>query len=200
LTCRNTINADERKPIKSDDDQHRDITRAIFFYRLSPDSSYHFHRYHDPHRRNVAVFVALLAIRHSDPPMTQSRGLRFPEPARRFCIAYLVAVLENHNNPYVFRDREAFIKLWKSSSYDFFEFNSGQKKLLKAAMKLLNVAWEKELDRLKRFMSAAEYEAKVAKFVGVLVPGREDQRSVQLRVPDTDVKMELEHHGFPPGT
>ncbi|KAF1966529.1 hypothetical protein BU23DRAFT_315729 [Bimuria novae-zelandiae CBS 107.79] len=152
--------------------QHIDITRAIFFWRL--DDIHQFQRYHDNARWNIALFVASLADERSAQPEPAQM-----HSARQFAIAYLSAVLEHHRNPASFEMREAFVKLWKYSKYDFFTFTAAQKMLMKKEMKRLKGLWKVELDRLnngkdlnknKKEVEAA-YNAKIAKFVGILVPG-----------------------------
>lgn len=167
--------------MKDAEKQHIDITRAIFFWRL--DQLHQFQRYHDDARWNIAIFLALLTADRADP--------KHMYPARDFAIAYLASVLEHHNNAATFEKREAFIKLWKNSRYEFFTFKSSQKQIMKKEMKRLTKAWQAELDRilegddLGKNKSEVEmnYNAKVAKFVGTLIPGRQDQRGPNHRTP-----------------
>ncbi|KAF2634059.1 hypothetical protein P280DRAFT_554852 [Massarina eburnea CBS 473.64] len=173
---RREINSRGGLAIKCSVEQRESITRAIFFYRLSPDSCHQFQRYHDEHRWNSAIFVALLTKPIASLSINRETGTHFPFPARRFVIAYLSAVLEHHNDPYTFTAREAFVKLWKSSAYDFFTFRPAQKKALKKVLKQLSKEWEDELDHARHNMGNARYVQEVGRFVGVLVPGRRDQR------------------------
>ena len=90
--------------------------------------------------------------------------------------SYLLAVMEHHNEPDIFDQRDAFIALWKSGVWDVFAmFGSGQKKFLKKEMKGLTKEWERELDDAMRRMGREEYDSMVARFVGSVVPGRKDQ-------------------------
>ncbi|KAH7383844.1 hypothetical protein BKA66DRAFT_462891 [Pyrenochaeta sp. MPI-SDFR-AT-0127] len=99
---------------------------------------------------------------------------------------YLAAVLEQHNEPSVFDKRDRFVRLWKNSIYDVFQVvRSGQKKLLKNEMKRLTKEWEYELDDRIRRMGRDEYNARVAKFVGSLIPGRKDQALPSALYPPT---------------
>lgn len=171
LRARNFIDASAKVAIKDEREQHIDVTRAIFFYRLS--ETHQFQRWHDAHRWNVAIFLALLSL----PPQSYLfRSVRISPTARRFMVSYLAAVLEHHNTPSVFRKREAFVRLWKATSYDFYTFFSAQQKILKNEMKVLTGMWERRLDEALRRFGRAQYERVVAPFVGVLIPGRQDQR------------------------
>ncbi|KAF1951589.1 hypothetical protein CC80DRAFT_370983, partial [Byssothecium circinans] len=175
LTHRSEITAQYNRALKSPSTQSLTLTRAIFFYRLSPTSTQQFQRYHDANRWNIAIFITLLSLPQSPLATNPYTRTHFPLPARRFVIAYLAAVLEHHNAPIVFAKREHFVRLWKNSAYDFFEqFKPSQKKLLKDAMKRLSLVWERELDVARRCLGCWEYEREVARFVGVLVPGRKD--------------------------
>jgi hypothetical protein len=120
------------EPIKDEVLQSLNITRAIFFYRLNV--SRQFQRFHDTIRWNIAIFAALLALPSDKPPEApylaprkhgksnhgkmkrppMSKDTYIPPAARRFMISYLAAVIEHHNSPTVFEEREAFIKIWKS--------------------------------------------------------------------------------------
>jgi hypothetical protein len=116
--------------------------------------------------------------------------------ARRFVVSYIDAVLEHHNTPTYFRARENFIRLWKDSRYDFFTFGSGQKKLLKTHMKHLSTTWNQELDRIKALLGADEYERRVAKFVGTIIPGQADHRAqakMPVRNPEICVAIPIKH-------
>lgn len=114
----------------------------------------------------------------------------FTPAARRFVISYLGAVLEHHNTPAKFHARENFIRLWKDSRYDFFTFGSGQKKLLKTYMKHLSAAWNQELDRIKGLLGLDEYERRVAKFVGTIIPGRVDHRAqAKTQVRNSEIRV-----------
>jgi hypothetical protein len=101
---------------------------------------------------------------------------RIDSSRKRFIIAYLEAVLEHHADECVFEKRDAFVKMWKGNSFDFFSLKAGQKKIMKGEMKRLKAEFEIELDSLKDSMRSEQYEERVAKFVGSLVPGRQDQK------------------------
>ncbi|KAF2683131.1 hypothetical protein K458DRAFT_254175, partial [Lentithecium fluviatile CBS 122367] len=173
LTERTLINSSHGLAIKDENLQHIDVTRAIFYYRL--DEVHQFQRYHDSHRWNIAIFLAILTLPRTSSEPWCPGVVHFPPAARRFVIAYLAAVLEHHNTPEVFEQRELFVRLWKNTRYEFYTFGSGQKKLLKVEIKRLNIEWEKVLDRVKEEMGEDNYNRRVAKFVGVLMPGRKDQ-------------------------
>ncbi|KAF1848915.1 uncharacterized protein K460DRAFT_239526, partial [Cucurbitaria berberidis CBS 394.84] len=188
LRNRALIDQHSGKPIKAEDKQSLDITRAIWYYRL--DAVHQFQRYHDTARWNIALYTALLSLPldttppasptyPSSPANTRSKDTYIPPAARRFMTLYLAAVLEHHHhtpNTTTFTAREAFIKVWKSGIWDVFEVHSsGQKKLLKNEMKRLTREWELELDRAMGSMERAEYQARIARFVGSLFPGRKDQ-------------------------
>ena len=156
--------------IKRDPLQSLAITRAIFFYRL--DSAHQFQRYHDTTRWNLALSIALL----SRPDNPSTKAVHLSPAAERFMTTYLTSVMEHHNTPQIFTAREAFIKRWKNGVWDVYTgFGASQKKLLKKDVKYLNAEWEKELDAARRSMGQEEYEMRVAKFVGSIVPGRKDQ-------------------------
>jgi hypothetical protein len=198
LRNRALIDRSAGKPLKNEDKQSPDITRAIFYYRL--DEARHFWRYHDSGRWNPALFIALLTtpsnhLRSSPPgkptPTTahppritsvHDSPVRFiPPAARRFMHSYLAALLENHNTPFIFTARETFVRLWKSGVWDVYTlFGASQKKLLKKEMKRLGKEWEIELDLARSGMGSngmtrEDYNLRVAPFVGSIVPGRKDQ-------------------------
>jgi hypothetical protein len=60
LRNRATIDRYAGKPVKDEEKQSLDMTRAIWFYRL--DEAHQFQRFHDVMRWNTAIFVALLAL------------------------------------------------------------------------------------------------------------------------------------------
>ncbi|KAF2249826.1 hypothetical protein BU26DRAFT_290537 [Trematosphaeria pertusa] len=189
LAHRDTIDTCRGLAIKDAATQHIDVTRAIFFYRL--DAAHQFQRYHDSHRWNIAIFLALLTF--------PSTVYRVSMAARRFMATYLAAVLEHHNNPAAFDMREEFVRLWKGGNYDFFTFGASQKKLLKCEMKRLHKEWEKELGRVEVELGREAYEARVARFAGVLVPAGETQRAqrrqeavVSMEVAAADVMQGIE--------
>ncbi|KAJ4299130.1 hypothetical protein N0V90_004374 [Kalmusia sp. IMI 367209] len=163
--------------IKDAEKQHIDITRAIFFYRL--DEAHQFQRYHDAHRWNVAIFIALLAL-PDDRRGTYDESMPLAPSARNFMIAYLATILEHYNDPGNFEKREAFVKLWKEGEYDFFTFITSHKSILKSDMKRLGKAWEVELDAVRREIGKKRYDAEVAKFVGVLLPGHNSRSPAQV--------------------
>ncbi|KAJ4350382.1 uncharacterized protein N0V89_009003 [Didymosphaeria variabile] len=189
LRNRVTIDAHCRLAIKDSEEQHVDITRAIYFWRL--DGLHQFQRYHDSARWNIALYVALLTDDLSD-----NSGYVKTKAAHEFAIAYLAAVLEHHNDAAVFEKREAFIKMWKSTQYDFFIFNSSQKRLMKNEMKRLAKEWQVELQRIQKgkelgknnFVRENNYNAKIAKFVGVLIPGDQSQRGPNHRTPTETIE------------
>lgn len=178
---RNSINRDNERPIKDEKRQPLKITRAIFFYHLS--EVYQFQRFHDTARWNLAFFTALLSMPSSQSPSTAPHRLQaLPKPDavtpadRRFMMAYLAAVMERHNASTVFEKREEFVRRWKESNLDLFvSFKSAQAKLLRKTMQRLNAEWQVELDKAMRVMGRAGYDARVAPFVGSIVPGRRDQ-------------------------
>jgi hypothetical protein len=170
------------RPIKDELKQSLDITRAIFFYHLH--ESYQFQRYHDLSRWNLALFTAVLSASSSSTAVQPSRNRlghvhkteHISPAACRFMISYIAAVLECHNTPTVFGKREDFVQRWKDSRWDFFKhLGAGQKKLLKREMQRLTAEWKRELDWATKAMSSTDYDARVAKFVGCVVPGRKDQ-------------------------
>jgi hypothetical protein len=179
---RASIDRHDGCPIKDENEQSLDITRAIFFYQL--DEAHQFQRYHDTSRWNLAFFTALLCLPAPASPVHSSQNslVHIPEAkqitpaAQRFMTSYLAAVMERHNTPTVFDKREEFVRRWKDSKYDLFQgFAAGQKKLLKKEMKRLNMEWEIELDVALGELGRREYDACVAPLVGCLVPGRKDQ-------------------------
>ncbi|KAI8930904.1 hypothetical protein NX059_011919 [Plenodomus lindquistii] len=141
--------ADDR-PLKSEEAQSSQLTRAIWFYRL--DSTRQFQRYHDGVRWNLAMFVALLAISsrsadvdehnvqvssgdqalpgthayrttpHPTDPRITTKDSYIPlsPSATRFITLYLAAVLEHHNTPLLFPARDSFIRFWKATRWDVF--------------------------------------------------------------------------------
>ncbi|KAF1833637.1 hypothetical protein BDW02DRAFT_374758 [Decorospora gaudefroyi] len=192
------------RAIKSERLQRTDVTRAVFFYRV--DSVRQFQRWHDGVRWNVGVFVALLAASdpytESDPqPRPGSTAARrhstkrthLTPSAHRFCTQYLGAMLEHHNEPHTFSAREFFIRLYKSSRWDFFtSFNSAQKKLLRNAMKRLGREWEAELSYARDCMGEGRFERRVGRFVGCVVPGR---GGVSVDKGEIDVDVEVGNEG-----
>ncbi|KAF2439640.1 hypothetical protein P171DRAFT_501974 [Karstenula rhodostoma CBS 690.94] len=196
LKHRAMIDAHSRLAIKDAEKQHINITRAIYFWRF--DDLHQFQRYHDSARWNIAIFVALLTDRTHDEPKSEIGKATCDNPksakakaAREFVVAYLAAVLEHHNDAATFEKREAFIKLWKSTKYDLFTFNSAQKQTMKRDMKRLSNEWQAELERIQKakdlgnneYEVETAYNAKVAKFVGVLIPGPRSQRGLHYRAP-----------------
>ncbi|KAL1792622.1 hypothetical protein ACET3X_009129 [Alternaria dauci] len=191
LQNRAAIDTHAGKPIKDEDKQNLDITRAIWFYRL--DEAHQFQRFHDLMRWNTTIYVALLAqySRQSGQKYSSPSEVRashhghhgrdsykpIPPAAIRFITQYLTAVLEHHNTPTSsFAARESFIRVWKSSPWDLFTvFGGAQKKLMKNAMKVLSKNWEAELAIAEKQMGKERYEMEVGKFVGGLIPGRKDQ-------------------------
>ncbi|RMZ73853.1 hypothetical protein GMOD_00004651 [Pyrenophora seminiperda CCB06] len=173
------------QPIKDEEKQDMDVTRAIWYYRVDEDRQWV--RFHDTTRRNLAIFVALLA-EHEEQGQSRDSGMergRYRESdgpsnksitpsARRFIKLYLAAVLEHHNTPSTdFTARETFINKWKNSNWDLFvTLRGAQKKMMKHRMKALGKEWQIELDYAFRCMGKRKYEKRIAKFVGCVVPGR----------------------------
>ncbi|KAI4645194.1 hypothetical protein J4E93_005994 [Alternaria ventricosa] len=188
------------KPIKDEEKQSMEITRAIWFYRL--DEAHQFQRFHDIMRWNTAIFVALLAQHSQSSDQRQSSHgeagavdrrpgaidsyrpgrvttpthARIPPAAIRFIKQYLAAVIEHHNTPTSsFVARESFILTWKTGPWELFtNFGGAQKKLLKNAMKKLSKEWEAELRVAESQLGRERYERKVGKFVGGVVPGKRE--------------------------
>ncbi|KAL1610157.1 hypothetical protein SLS60_001822 [Paraconiothyrium brasiliense] len=189
LRNRATIDEHSRLAIKEPEKQHIDITRAIYFWRL--DGLHQFQRFHDSARWNIAIYIALLTDEICDNASSVEA-----KAAREFAIAYLAAVLEHHNDAADFEKREAFVKLWKSTQYDFFTFNSSQKRLIKNEMKRLSKEWQVELERIQKgnelgknnLVRKIAYNAKIAKFVGVLIPGPSSQRSPKYLTPTETIE------------
>lgn len=177
LRNRSLINRDNARPIKDERRQPLKITRAIFFYHLN--ETHQFQRFHDMSRWNLAMFTALLTPTTPTTPYTprsKSAAEAITPVAHRFMTTYLAAVLERHNTPKLFTKREEFIKRWKDSTIDFFvTIKSSQRKLLKKALLRLNPEWERELDTAIKTMGRKQYDARVAPFVGSIIPGRKDQ-------------------------
>ncbi|KAI4910974.1 hypothetical protein J4E90_007231 [Alternaria incomplexa] len=200
LYNRATIDRYASKPIKDEEKQSMEITRAIWFYRL--DQTHHFQRFHDIMRWNTAIFVALLAQHSQSSDQSNSayseagvldrrRGTidsyrpgrvttpthaPIPSAAIRFIKQYLAAVIEHHNTPTSsFAARESFILTWKTGPWELFTvFGGAQKKLLKNAMKKLSKEWEAELRVAESQLGRERYERKVGKFVGGVVPGKRE--------------------------
>jgi hypothetical protein len=171
--------------IKDESQQHIDITRAIFYYRL--DHNHQLFRYHDSARWNISIYLALLSspphISNSTPRSYSHSTSYFSPGGRRFATAYLNAVLETHNSPYTFSFREAFVRLWKTSPYDLFRITKGgQRAYMKKEMIRLRREWEHELDRARASMREDAYWSRVAPFVGCLVAGRVDQGRREVTV------------------
>lgn len=201
LKHRATIDAHSRLAIKDAEKQHIDVTRAIFFWRV--DDLHQFQRYHDSARWNIAIFIALLtdmAYIESDPEEARS-ACNNPSSAeakagRQFAMAYLAAVLEHHNDAAVFGKREAFVQLWKISKYDLFTFNAAQKNTMKREMKRLTKEWQAELERILKAKDLGDstkevqevYNAKVYKFIGVLIPGPRSQRGPHHLTPSQTIE------------
>lgn len=114
-----------------------------------------------------------------------------PPAAYRFMTQYLSAVIEHHNTPTVFSDREAFIIAWKNSAWDVYTaFGPAQKKLLKNLMKKLTKEWEVKLNIAEHELGRKMYEKKVAQFVECLVPRRKDQDAPAASLGDGAVSEE----------
>ncbi|KAH7411993.1 hypothetical protein DE146DRAFT_674392 [Phaeosphaeria sp. MPI-PUGE-AT-0046c] len=178
LRNRPAIDRNAGRPIKNENQQNLDTTRAIFFYHLH--EAYQFQRYHDTSRWNLAFFSALLCNNSATPTSANPDHSNDSDEsgvyAQFFMISYLAAVMERHNTPTTFDKRESFVRCWKKSDWDLFtRFAAGQKKLLKREMSRLSKEWEIESDRAIRYMSRDEYNLRVAPFVGSVVPGRKDQ-------------------------
>ncbi|KAH7082575.1 hypothetical protein BKA63DRAFT_403541 [Paraphoma chrysanthemicola] len=171
LGNRQLINRDNDRPIKGERVQSLHTTRLIFYYQLS--ETHQFRRFHDTLRWNFTLFTAVL---HATSSPTR-RPEQVTPAARRFMVSYLAAVLEHHNTPGLFTAREDFIWRWKSGVYDLFlDLKAAQKKFMAKQMQILNREWEHELDCVMREIGHAEYNKRVAPFVGCIVPGRKNQQ------------------------
>jgi hypothetical protein len=181
LRHRASIDRHFDRAIKDENEQSLDVTRAIFFYHL--DEAHILQRHHDTARWNIALFTALLVrptpSSSDQPPRKSHSSVRevkqITPAARRFMVSYLAAIMERHNTPTVFDKREEFVRRWKDSKWDLFRLTAAQKKLVKKEIKCLMVEWEAVLDKASAKMGAREYNARIAPFVGCLVPGRKDQ-------------------------
>lgn len=90
----------------------------------------------------------------------------------RFITLYLHAVLKQYTSSTSFSARDAFVQLWRSSSFDRFSIcKSWAKKALQRALKATGSEWSKELAHAHRTMGS-EYDIRGRRFVGSLVPGR----------------------------
>jgi len=189
LQNRAIIDTYRGRPIKDEEKQNINVTRAIWYYRL--DERMQWVRFHDTVRWNLAMFAALLAEQEEEQNMANgNRKRRTTEGAKtkstgsssssltpsacRFIQLYLAAVLEHHNTPSSsFAAREAFVEKWKKTRWDLYTALGGaQKKLMKNRIKALSKEWEAELDHVLDDMGKDGYESKVAKFVGCVIPGR----------------------------
>jgi hypothetical protein len=209
LANRPRINRQGGIAIKDASEQGLAITRAIWYYRI--DENHQFQRYHDTNRWNVAMFLALLVQddmlpsfsidltpASPSPPVppppfsyNDQRRTTLQTPAderfrlsiegKDFIISYLSAVLEHHNNPTQFTTRDAFIRMWKRSKYEFFSLGANKKKVMKGEMKRLTGVWETVLDMKRMAVGREKYEERVAGFVGVLVPGKKNQRKEEVQ-------------------
>lgn len=129
-------------------------------------------------RWNLAFFCALLCQHgKTDSGVTRRSKYTLDLNQEQFIIAYLEAVLEHHTSEGLFEKRDDFVKMWKESKFDFYSLGAAQKKRMKKEMKRLKVDFESELDYLKNGMDSEQYNERVAKFVGSLVPGRENQKA-----------------------
>jgi hypothetical protein len=149
LRQRTYIDRHGGRPIKDDNEQSLDITRACF------------QRYHDTSRWNLALFTALLSNPRARQPTQTARAPHHSVsvPARNFMESYLSAVMERHNTPTIFTKREEFIKKWKGSRWDLYQnFKAAQKKLLRREVGLLTKKWEIELDVAIREMGRTQYD------------------------------------------
>ncbi|ORY11726.1 hypothetical protein BCR34DRAFT_587725 [Clohesyomyces aquaticus] len=176
-------------PLKSKNQQSLTLTRALFFYRLSP--THQFHRYHDSVRWNIFVFLALLAIA----PDKFTRASRDTTTTtwtensmdgdgdiegegsggKAFATTYLASVLEHHNSPQNFTLREHFIEIWKFGPWEFFRFGAAQQKVLRRQCGRVGREMSRELVSMREEMGEERYQKLVGKFVGVLVAGRRDR-------------------------
>ena len=158
------------------------VVRAAWYYRLS--ASHQFQRYHDAVRWNLAIYTSLLTQHTLSKSRDNSSNNttttnnnngndkksfeKLSPAALRFMHVYLSAVLEQHNAPTQFSEREAFIQLWLSSRFDLFSIHkSWAKKALQRALKALGLEWAILLSQM-----GSEYEIHMRRFVGRLVPGR----------------------------
>jgi hypothetical protein len=150
-------------PLKKPTDQSLATTRAIFFYRLS--ETHQFQRYHDVARWNIAIFLALLTK-----PSKEMDGT-----SRTFAQAYLHAVLEAHETPTLFAQREAFVSIWKHGPLDLWgRFRSAEMKLLKRRIKALRAEWDEvvQVEAYRWGAGTGEYHALVGRFLGSLIPSQ----------------------------
>ena len=189
LQNRAIIDTHGGRPIKDEEKQNINVTRAIWYYRV--DERMQWVRFHDTARWNLAMFAALLAEQEEEQNMAHGNRKKRPAEsvktkstgfssssltpsARRFIQLYLAAVLEHHNTPSSsFTAREAFVEKWKKTRWDLYTALGGaQKKLMKNRIKALSKEWEAELDYVLDDMGKDGYERKIAKFVGCVIPGR----------------------------
>ncbi|KAL5410334.1 hypothetical protein PMIN04_010671 [Paraphaeosphaeria minitans] len=151
-----------------------------------------YHFYYDPFKQHLAVMLQLCIA------MLQDLGFsKNPQNAKKkIPMGDIGAILEHHNDAAVFGKREAFVRLWKSTNYDFFTFKSAQKKTLKVNMKRFTKEWQVELERIQKAKDLGNnadevqkaYNAKVAKFVGILIPGLRSQRGLNYRAPTQTIE------------
>ena len=169
-------------PQKEDSGQDEAIARAIWFYRLDPN--YQFQRYHDTTRWNITLFTAIITEhnlaqqpdRQDIHTLKKQRGSPISRAAARFITLYLAAVLEARKQTTAFTAREAFIRVWRVSPFVLFSHvKPWAQKALKRTIKTLSPEWERELRRARKGMGSDAYDARVAPFVGSLVPGQSDR-------------------------
>jgi hypothetical protein len=118
------INKDGAVALK--DNQHLNITRAIWFYRIDP--AHTFHGRNREIRYNVLGFLSCISKSlHQDHDVTKVAFMK----------AFVLAYWEDLRRPLEFIHREHFIELWKASPYDLLEFRSGELKALNRTFKAL---------------------------------------------------------------
>ena len=170
-------------PQKEDSGQDEAIARAIWFYRL--DTNHQFQRYQNNIRWNITLFTSLITL-HSLIQQTKKQDIyqskegtrrsqhspTFSPAALQFMKLYLAAVMEAHAHPTIFTAREAFIRFWRVSPLELFNVKTWAQRAIGRRVKELSPEWDLELRRAWQVMGNDAYEAKVAPFVGCLIPGQ----------------------------
>ena len=105
--------------------QHFDISRLLFYFQI--DSTHSFSSSFDQIRYNLVLMVLLIcspdaAVAHNVQASHDFRG------------AFILAWIEGLQSCGVCTFREQFLQLWANSPYDFIEFGSAQRTLLKNAL------------------------------------------------------------------
>jgi hypothetical protein len=170
-----------------------EITRGLFYYRLDQDHCFQ-QKYSDTAKWNIAIFVALLVKNK----LTRNQKLNYGESPftikdepKYFMLAFLEAVSEHHDNPATFSKRDEFIREWKKDPLELFIPSASMKNQLRAAFQALNDKWESHLADLQEKLPAREYNKRVRRFVGVLIPGsRERIQQFGLQRDDNGILFE----------